>query len=196
MAIIAKDSGGADIPKLSPGMYQAACSRAVDLGLQETPWGDSRKVGLLFVTKELIPEGEFEGKRYKLSKMYTLSLNSKANLRKDLEGWRGKGFSEQELAGFDIEKLEGVNCFINLILTEKNDKKYMNISTINPMPKGIQPIAVSDEDREIPNWMKEMAEKGLAKLQGENQEQPISAWEAAKEGYVLEDEDQSDTLPF
>jgi hypothetical protein len=73
-----------------------------------------------------------------VSKFYTLSLNEKANLRKDLESWRGKAFSDAEIEnGFDIEKLIGANCYLNIA---QNDKGKSVISAINPLPKGMEKL--------------------------------------------------------
>src|SRR3990167_3685661 len=58
------------------------------------------QVVLAFEVAETADEGPFAGNRMTISKFYTLSLSEKANLRKDLEGWRGKSFTESELEGF------------------------------------------------------------------------------------------------
>ena len=42
------------------------------------------------------------GRRFQLRKDYKNSLHEKAGLRKDLEAWRGRRFTDAELAGFDL----------------------------------------------------------------------------------------------
>jgi len=37
-----------------------------------------------------------------ISKRYTMSLGEQSTLRKDLESWRGKKFTPEELQGFDL----------------------------------------------------------------------------------------------
>jgi hypothetical protein len=44
-----------------------------------------------------------------------------ATLRKDLESWRGKSFTEEELAGFDMDNLIGCTAKIEIGLTKKSD---------------------------------------------------------------------------
>ena len=39
-----------------------------------------------------------------ISKRYTLSLNEKSNLRKDLQSWRGKPFTPTELDGIHAQR--------------------------------------------------------------------------------------------
>ena len=77
-----------------------------------------------------------EGQPLTISKFYTLSLHEKANLGNDLTSWRGRAFSEAEKQSFDISKLLGVTCLLNVM--DKNGKP--KISSIMPMKKG-DPIA-------------------------------------------------------
>jgi hypothetical protein len=74
-----------------------------------------------------------------ISKEYTLSMNEKANLRKDLKSWRGKDFTDEEAKKFDITNLLGVSCMLNVIHVTSKDgsKQYASISGITPLPKGI-----------------------------------------------------------
>jgi hypothetical protein len=74
------------------------------------------------------------------SKEYTLSMADKANLRAVLTSWRGKAFTEEEAKSFDITKLLGVPCLINLThKPSKSDatKIYEEISGITPLMKGM-----------------------------------------------------------
>lgn len=76
-----------------------------------------------------------------ISKEYTLSMNEKANLRKDLKSWRGKDFTEDEAKSFDITKLIGAPCMLNIIHKPKvsdPNSFYEQIAGITPMPKGMK----------------------------------------------------------
>mgnify|MGYP005988829429 FL=1 len=75
-----------------------------------------------------------EGQPLTISKFYTLSLHEKSNLGNDLTSWRGRAFSEAEKQSFDISKLLGVACLLNVM--EINGKS--KISSIMPMKKGDQ----------------------------------------------------------
>jgi hypothetical protein len=108
-----------------------------------------------------------------LSKDYTLSLYEKANLRKDLESWRGKQFTEEELAGFDISKLIGVPCLLSVVhKTTQKGKTFANISSVSSLAKGmtcakqINPsveysIADGGNDvfRTFPKWLQQKIEE-------------------------------------
>lgn len=131
MSLIAKDSGG-DFETVDAGTYLARCYRIVDCGTQysEMYSNSQRKV---ILTWELPDELMKDGRPFAVSKWYTLSLNEKANLTHDLESWRGKQFTEEERDGFDITKLIGQICFINIVHTDKGKAK---VSSVVKPPKG------------------------------------------------------------
>ena len=56
-----------------------------------------------------------------LSKEFTLSSNVKATLRRWLESWMGKAFSEEETDRFDISILVGKPCMLKVIHNTKLD---------------------------------------------------------------------------
>ena len=156
MAIVVSDTGSGDYERPETGLQQAVCSHVVDLGLQDTSFGVKKQVAVCFE----LAQNMSDGRPFMQSKIYTASLNEKANLRKDLEAWRGRRFTESELAGFDIEKLKGVGCLLNLIETAKNEEVYVNIGTIAKLPSGypkLEPV-----DQPVPEWLKKKAEAGKA----------------------------------
>ena len=143
MAIIAKkpESNFTPCPE---GLHQAVCVDVVDLGLKDGPYGEKHKVELRWQTDEIE-----DTKRFQLRKWYTLSLHEKSNLRKDLECWRGRKFTEAELGGFDLEKLIGINCQLQVIHNITDDgKTYDNIQAIVPHNVKLPKIAPQDYTRE------------------------------------------------
>lgn len=137
MAIIAKSEGGS-FTQVEPGTYAARCFSIIDLGTQRNEYAGEVSykrqvlIGWELPTEEM--EGEDnKGKPLSISKFYTLSLHEKANLCHDLQSWRGKEFSEEEKAGFDIAKLLGVGCMIGII---RNDKSKSVVATIASPPRG------------------------------------------------------------
>lgn len=146
MAIIAKETGGAFIPA-PPGVHQGVCCDVVDLGVVESTYdGKSRSAHKIRVVWE-IDERKDSGERFTANRRYTLSLNEKASLRKDLESWRGRPFTTEELKdGFDIEKLLGANCMVNIVHTSRNGKgPYADVTALMPLHRGMTKITVSAE---------------------------------------------------
>jgi hypothetical protein len=128
------------------GLHQAVCVDVVDLGMQTTPWGDKHKVELRWQAEEVNPK---TGRRFELRKRYGLSLHEKAGLRKDLECWRGRKFTEQELEGFDLEKLIAANCQLQVIHNISDEGKvYDNVQAIVPHNPKVAKIAPQDYVRQ------------------------------------------------
>jgi hypothetical protein len=114
----------------------------VDLGTQESEqYGPKAKIALLWE----IPDERIEVKGKSLprgiSKRYTASLNEKANLRKDLEAWRGRQFTAAELAGFDLANILGKSCLLNVIHQETPRGTFAGVAGVMPLPKGMPPKA-------------------------------------------------------
>ena len=62
-------------------------------------------------------------------------MNEKANLRKHLEGWRGKNFTDAEAEDFDLASVLGKPCMLIVSESENGGKTYSNIASVGPMPK-------------------------------------------------------------
>lgn len=138
MSLIAT-SKSSDFPKVSEGVHIARCVRLIDLGTQlNERYGKYQpKVILGFEIPEETIEIEGVKKPLMISKEYTNNLGDKANLRKDLEAWRSKPFSDEEARGFDLTKLVGKTCMLTVIHKESNGNTYANISSIAPLHKSL-----------------------------------------------------------
>ena len=140
MPIIAREPESKFTPA-PEGLHQAVCMDVVDLGLVETQWGQKPKVEVRWILDTVNTE---TGKPFDVRARYTLSLSEKANLRKHLETWRGRKFTVAELGGFDLEKLIGVNCQLQIIhnLTDEG-KTYANVQAIVPHNAKLPKLAVA-----------------------------------------------------
>ena len=142
MSLDARDSGGGDFEPLSENIHHAVCSRIYDLGTQYSEMFKSEAHKIL-ITWEVPGETiEIDGEDVPriISREYTLSLSKKSNLRPDLEAWRGKQFNEEELKGFNVERLLGANCQLQIVHVKKEDRTYGNIAAIMALPKGIKKL--------------------------------------------------------
>jgi hypothetical protein len=78
--------------------------------------------------------------------MYTASLFEKANLRKHLESWRGRKFTDDELKEFELENLIEANCQIQVIHNIGNNGiVYANVQAIVPLAKGMTKMRISPD---------------------------------------------------
>lgn len=149
MGFIASDKGNKDFKKVPPGVHMGRCYSLIDLGTQlvKGKYGEKlqHKIRIAWelfgedeVGKPLVVERDGVVLPMTISKSYTLALNDKANLRRDLESWRGKKFTEQELASFDIQKLLNAYCMINVTHSETNGNIYANVNGITPIPSALK----------------------------------------------------------
>lgn len=157
MGFIATDAGGSgNFKRVPAGVFIGRCYSLIDLGTQLTDgqYGQKQQHKIR-IGWELFGEDEqgqpltveVDGKEMPMtiSKSYTVSLHEKAALRKDLAAWRGRDFTEEEAKAFDVSKLIGAYCMINVTTSETNGKVYSNVAGITPLPgalKNSKPAAV------------------------------------------------------
>ena len=123
------------------GTHIARCYSMIHIGTVEWEWqGETKYSNKIRVTFELPHEmRDFSGeqKPMVISKEYTLSLHEKSNLRRDLEVWRGKSFTNKELAHFDTTNLISKECNISIIhKTSKSGNEFAQIGSISGITKG------------------------------------------------------------
>ena len=147
MGIIArKNDNEKTFEPIPQGLHLAICYGIFDIGthLSEKYKTKYRKIIIVWELPEdrikIEKEDGLKDLPRAFSNQYTLSLGDNSFLRRDLESWRGKGFSHDELKGFDITKLLGVACQLNIIHKQEGDKLYQNLSGIVQAPKGYKPI--------------------------------------------------------
>lgn len=144
MSLVAKsESNFVPVPT---GMHLARCYRIIDLGTQESTYMGAvkhlHKVMLQFEVHSEDAQGNptvtSKGDPMSLSKNYTVTLADKSTLRKDLQTWRGKDFTADELRGFELKNVLGQWAMISVVETENNGQTYTNIANINPVPASIK----------------------------------------------------------
>ena len=139
---------GATFAPAPAGAHAAVCVDIVDLGILEVTYGGKTKKQHKVKIVWQIDELRDDGRPFHLGKRYTNSLHEKAVLRKDLESWRGKPFTNEELQGFDLEVLLSKGCMINVIHSSANGNTYANVTTVMRGPKGMQMPSPRDYIRE------------------------------------------------
>lgn len=152
------------------GIHRAVLFQVCDLGIQETTWqGVTKHQHKVRFAWELTDELMDDGKPFSVSKQYTANLGSKANLRKDLESWRGRPFTNEELDGFDLQNVLGAPCMVNVVHNENNGKTYANVTAVTPLAKGMEkPVAhnpllhfdldnyTAEQESALPEWLHKM----------------------------------------
>lgn len=178
---VKENGGGGDFKKVPAGTHSAVCNMVVDLGRQVTTYQGQKSLKDQVYIRWEVPneriEYEVDGEKKEgpmsIGKVYTASLNEKSNLRKDLQGWRNKTFTPDELNGFDIENVLGKCCQIAVAHREAKGNTYANVTSVVGWPQGVATIAPENEPfyygadnplhyDKLPKWLKEKIEQQVA----------------------------------
>ena len=163
--------GGEDFKRCPAGSHLAVCNMVADVGLQPGSRmypNPKHKIYVRFEVPSERVEYEKDGKKVEgpitIGTYYTASMSEKATLRKHLEGWRSKKFTDAEAEDFDVSAILGKACMLSVVETESDGKTYSNIANIGAVPKGLPPMqaenpllyyAADDEKQfdKLPEWL-------------------------------------------
>jgi hypothetical protein len=172
MSLIAKNKD-ADFTPVPQGTHLAVCYLLVDCGLQINPFKPTKKQAKIVIGWELPEELMEDGRPQVISSIYSVSLHKKSTLRRDLESWRGKEFTEEELEGFDLRNVVAKGCLITVTHNVTDERTYANVKGVTALPRGmsaplpVNPVMIYDMEKAnedvlvaLPQWIQEMVKKG------------------------------------
>lgn len=177
MPLTFKTSGGSDFKGLPAGTHIAVCNLVADVGIQPGSGMFPAPKHQIYVRFEVPAERiswekdnvKYEGPQV-IGQFFTASMNEKANLRKQLESWRGVAFTDEQAEAFDVSTILGKPCMLSVVEKPSGDKVYSNIKAISGLPKGI-PAPNPENDllyyapdepaafKNLPKWLQEKIEK-------------------------------------
>lgn len=137
MARLRTSKAGGDFQPAPEGTHQAICYMSVDMGTQTTQWGERPQI---FIGWELPEELRDDGKPFIASRMYNNSIGThyESVFKTHLEAWRGKKFTEEEIARFDSDRLVGTHCLLTITHNTVGDRTYANVVGVTALPKGME----------------------------------------------------------
>jgi hypothetical protein len=140
------------VPK---GNHVARLYQIIHIGTVPTTWqGETKMTDKVRLTFELSNERKVfkkgdEAKPYSVSREFTFSMGKKASLRSFVEGFGGTALHDDEAYNFDLEKLLGEACLLNVVHTERDGNTYANIAGASPLPKGMDAPTLVNEAKLI-----------------------------------------------
>ena len=181
MPLVAKDSG--DFISVPPGMHLARCYRIIDQGTQKTEFnGEEKYQRKVMIQFEIHSEDDAgkplvtsDGKPLSIAKTFTLTLSENSNLRKDLQMWRGREFTAQELRGFELKNVLGAWAMLSVIHKESGGKVYSNIAAINPVPRAMKEAGLPKGSNELKMFDIEEPDMALFDTFSENLKNKITS---------------------
>lgn len=217
MSFIVESSGGKEFKMIPAGTHLARCYRIIDIGTQQSEYmGQMKFLRKVMLGWEIHGEDDSgaplvtdDGNPLAIFKNYTLSWGENANLRKDLQGWRGTPWTDAEANRFDLKNVLGAWCMLNVIHVSKGGKTYANVGGITPVPSVIKKNGLPEGKNELqvfrladPDW--ELFEKFSKNLKAKIESSPefkalagrkaptAASAEAPATGF----EDMDDDVPF
>ncbi len=189
MGTVASVGEDREFERAPAGAHLARCYMVIDLGMQSSSYmGKPKKAHKIHIAWELPNELMQDGRPFSVSSRYTLSLFDQAILRQHLESWRGRGFTDEELKGFDVKKVLGAYCQVSIVHNTESSKTYANVKGVIQFPKGmakpnpVNPDVYYDIENgditKLPEWLQETVKKSdewIAKTTGRPQEKTGTA---------------------
>ena len=222
--LIVKGSDKEMSEQIPAGNYQGVCYQVLDLGTHHVDFnwegkhvvGDYHKVQVTWEIPseriEIVRDDQPLDLPRVISKEYNLTLGKKANLRKDLESWRGCSFTTKELDGFNLIQVLKANAQINIL---HNDKGYANVAAVTPLMKGMPKLEAEnpivsfsiendgfDNLPELPEWIENKIKESLEYQEYCGKGAPRENKFVNADGSKYDEmnppppDDDSDTIPF
>lgn len=207
MPIVSDTGSNNEYENPEAGTYPGRCIRVVDVGTRDNEWkGEVKKQRQVRITWE-ISEKMSDGKPFVVADSYTLNIGEKANLGKLLNAWRGKPFTDEEKAGFDLATIVGVPGLVSVSYTESKGKQYQHVKSVLKLPKGMEvedqfndSFIFDIEDIHDVEKLKQLW--GLERWQIERSDEFIAAdltmpeYPKKEEETSENEEDEEDEIPF
>jgi hypothetical protein len=142
--IEAGSSGGGNYEPAPEGTHRAVCSGGAFLGTFDDEYQGVKKtlkkIRLFFeLSDETKTFDEAKGPEpLHVSKEFTFSWHEKSKLLPFINTWRGKAFTPDELARFNIGSIVGAPCALTIQheVGKTSGKKYAEIKSATPLMKG------------------------------------------------------------
>ena len=206
---IAKSTG--TFNPLPGGTHVARCFGVISLGTQPSnnpAFPERFKIMLMWEVPNEPVEVEGETRPMTIHKEYTCSLSEKSNLRHDLESWRGRAFTPQELEGFDVANVVGQVCQLSVVHQQKRGGGgvYAKINGVFKLQKGARcspqfhkSTVYEIEHKQAGEWDKlpEWIQKKIAQCaEWQAAPAPAAAPEQAAKAAADADDGPMDDVPF
>jgi len=213
MSFFVEDSGK-EFKRCPPGAHLARCYRIVDIGTQKTEYMGAvkhlHKVTFSWEIHAIDESGAKvlmdDGRPFSIFKSYTLSWSEKANLRLDLQSWRGKPFSQEELRRFDLKNVLGAWCMLNIIERSGNDgKTYSNVGGVTPvpamikqngLPEGVNKLELFNLQAPDMQMFETFSDKLKEKIKSSPEWQKLQNKSKPEQAPAASDDDEDSDIPF
>ena len=191
--------------KPETGIHRAVCCQIIELGTQDQEYegknsGPAQEIKYTFEFVDI--ELEHNGEKY--HPMWgireTKILGKRSNMKKFLEGWRGRPFTEEERKDFDWGAPLGKPCMLVIGPNTRGNAKLTTISATKEKFEGTRELRefwIEEEDinNPFPEWMPEWIRKIIEnsyEYSGKPEEEPGNPVDEVS----TSDDEYEDSIPF
>ncbi len=129
------DNSKGDFENAPVGTHIARCFKLIDIGTQHGNFEGKPTKNDQFIAFFELPFAKMnDGQPFIVTRFYNKTLGKKAALRKDLESWRGKPFTDEEAKKFDLMKIMGLPCMVSVIAKTGGDG--IKVGAVFALPAG------------------------------------------------------------
>ncbi len=143
------------------GQFAAVCVDVINFGekveqYQGKPERLTPKCGIVFFAGQYDEDGNPQF----VQREFSTFMSEKANLRKFLEAWRGKSYSDDEVeAGAPLHKLVNAPALLTVEHAKVGDRTYANISSVARLPDLMKGAIPTVPNYERPKFLEDRKAK-------------------------------------
>lgn len=218
MSLNLKDAKKGLSSTLAPiGNHIARCYQLVDLGTQDdTKYGNaSHKLRFAWELCEELHDFGRGKEPFSVSMTVNFFIGRSSNFTKLLEGWRGGTLTDEYLEKFELKRLVGKACMVNVVHATVGDREYANVASVSPVPDRwkdrvpaihnppvffeVEMGPQSEQFKALPDFLKKMIEKchewqGTSVAPAPDEDDPFDDDDEAPAGPAVPPEE--DDIPF
>lgn len=148
MSLTLGDAPKGSVSEPAPeGTHLAICYSVIDLGTQtKTTQKGVRtnreiRIGWELCEEKKVFKKDGEPEPFVVNCSYAFFTSPNSNLMQDLQAWREKDFTEEELKTFEIKNLISKPCLLQVFhKVAANGKTYANVKQVMGVPKAMKPL--------------------------------------------------------
>lgn len=185
-----KVATGGDYQLAPEGTHDARFCSVVDIGMQESTYlGKTKNNPQAIVGLELVDTKMEDGSPFVMSKFYTISLDDRSNLHKDIKSLSGKQFTEELLAKIANNALKPLlDKPLQVVIGHemKGDKEKaviklmmpsVNPDAVAPLSRPVEFFDMDDADMGVfnglPDWKKTYIDQSKCVVAGDPMDDDI-----------------------
>tara|TARA_R110002020_G_scaffold357043_5_gene569494 strand:+ start:1724 stop:2311 length:588 start_codon:yes stop_codon:yes gene_type:complete len=143
---------------IKPGLINAICVGVWNIGVQKSEYNEEVKFNeKIIIGFEVEQRNSVSNLQIFHPEVFTMSLHAKSKLGPMIESWFSKKLTDKERYNYDLKKIVGKRCTLNLI----ENGTWISIATILPAQESNKLESMDVLKGEVPTRVKNSREKAV-----------------------------------